>query len=105
MDFALPPDIEAIRARIERFVSERLVPLEAERSSYDEHENIAPPLLDRLRGEAKREGLWALQVPRAWGGQGLSVVAMAACYEAMNGSIFGPVVFNSAARTKLAKFF
>jgi len=97
VDFALPPDIEAIRARIERFVSERLVPLEAERSSYDEHENIAPPLLDRLRGEAKREGLWALQVPRAWDGQGLSVVAMAACYEAMNGSIFGPVVFNSAA--------
>jgi acyl-CoA dehydrogenase len=97
MDFALPADVEALRARIERFVDERLVPLEADASSYDAHENIEPALLDRLRAQAKREGLWALQVPRAWGGQGLSVVAMAACYEAMNASIFGPVVFNSAA--------
>jgi acyl-CoA dehydrogenase len=38
-----------------------------------------------------------LQMPHSRGGQGLSVSAMAVCYEAMNRSIFGPVVFNSAA--------
>jgi acyl-CoA dehydrogenase len=97
MDFALPADVDAIRARIERFVAGRLIALESDPASYDAHENIAPALLETLRGEAKAAGLWALQVPRAWGGQGLSVVAMAACYEAMNASIFGPVVFNSAA--------
>ena len=97
MDFALPAAFDALRVRIERFVAERLVPLEADPASYDAHENIAPALLERLRGEAKAEGLWALQVPKAWGGQGLPVVGMAACYEAMNASIFGPVVFNSAA--------
>jgi acyl-CoA dehydrogenase len=36
-------------------------------------------------------------MPRERGGQGLSVVGMAACYEEMARSIFGPVCFNSAA--------
>ena len=97
MDFTLPADVERVRAAIERFVRERLIPLESDPASFDEHENIAPAVLERMRAEAKREGLWALQVPRAWGGQGISLVGMAACYEAMNASIFGPVVFNSAA--------
>ena len=33
----------------------------------------------------------------AWAARGLPVVGMAACYEEMNYSIFGPVVFNCAA--------
>ncbi|MEO5701758.1 MAG: acyl-CoA dehydrogenase family protein, partial [Casimicrobiaceae bacterium] len=97
MDFTLSREHEAYRARIAAFVRERIIPLESEPASYDAHENIRPELLDSLRGEAKAAGLWALQVPKAWGGQGLAVVAMAACYEEMNASIFGPVVFNSAA--------
>ncbi|MEO6986037.1 MAG: acyl-CoA dehydrogenase family protein [Paralcaligenes sp.] len=36
-------------------------------------------------------------MPRERGGQGLQVADMAPCYEEMNRSIFGPVVFNSAA--------
>src|SRR3546814_2043727 len=36
-------------------------------------------------------------MPKARGGQGLDVAGMAACYEAMGRSIFGPVVFNCAA--------
>ena len=36
-------------------------------------------------------------MPRERGGQGLSTVGLAACYEEMNRSIFGPVAFNSAA--------
>ena len=36
-------------------------------------------------------------MPKALGGGGLSRVGMAACYEEMNRSIFGPVVFNCAA--------
>jgi acyl-CoA dehydrogenase len=97
MDFTLPPDIDATRAKLRSFVNERLIPLEADRVNYDEHENIHPDVLARLRAEAKAEGLWALQMPKARGGGGLPVVGMAACYEEMNRSIFGPVVFNSAA--------
>ena len=45
----------------------------------------------------KAEGLWCLQLKPETGGAGLGKVGMAVCYEAMNRSIFGPVVFNSAA--------
>ena len=97
MDFSLPPDVEDTRARIARFVDERLIPLESDRSSYDAHENIAPEPLARLREAARAEGLWALRMPRERGGQGMSMVGLAACYEEMNRSIFGPVAFNAAA--------
>lgn len=97
MDFALDPQVDAIRLRIRAFVEDRLFPLEADPASYDEHENIAKPLLERLRAEAKAEGLWALQMPKARGGGGLSMAGLAPCYEEMNRSIFGPVVFHGAA--------
>ena len=97
MDFALPPEIDGIRQRVRAFVEERIIPLEADPASYDEHENIAKPLLERLRAEAKAEGLWALGMPKARGGGGMDMVGLAACYEEMNRSIFGPVVFHGAA--------
>lgn len=97
IDYTLDPAVENYRMRIEAFVREELLPLESDPGSYDGHENIAPGLLETLRAKARAAGLWSLQMPMARGGRGLSVVGMAACYEAMNFSIFGPIVFNSAA--------
>lgn len=97
MDFSLPPDIERFRRDVVAFVQERVLPIEADRANWDEHENIREDVRDRLRGEVKARGLWAPQLPKALGGQGLPVVGMAACYEAMNESIFGPACFNCAA--------
>ena len=97
MDFSLSPEIEDYRMRIRAFVDKHLLPLETDRASYDEHENIKLDLLDGLREKAKSEGLWALQMPKALGGQGLNISGIAPCYEEMNRSIFGPVCFNSAA--------
>ena len=97
MDFLLDAKSENFRQRIKDFVEQELMPLERDPASYDEHENIAPALLKATQEKAKKEGLWALQMPEDVGGQGLNIVGMAACYEEMNRSIFGPVVFNSAA--------
>ncbi|RIK84124.1 MAG: acyl-CoA dehydrogenase [Hyphomicrobiales bacterium] len=97
MDFTVSPRIEDFRARIARFVEDRVLPLEADIASYDAHENIRLDLLDTLRAEARAEGLWCIQLRPETGGQGLGRVGMAVCYEAMNRSIFGPAVFNSAA--------
>ncbi|HTO85205.1 MAG TPA: acyl-CoA dehydrogenase family protein [Methylomirabilota bacterium] len=97
MDFRLPPHIESYRSRYRAFVAEGILPVEADPQSFDAHENIALPVLEPLRAKARTAGLWAPQMPRARGGQGLSVVGMAACYEEMGHSIFGPVVFNCAA--------
>lgn len=97
MDFQISPRIESYRQRIAAFVEEKILPLEADRANYDAHENIRLDLADKLRAEARSEGLWCLQLKQENGGQGLGKMGMAVCYEAMNRSIFGPVIFNSAA--------
>jgi acyl-CoA dehydrogenase len=97
MDFRLPPDIADYRRRIRQFVDERLIPAESDPASYGEGGHVGEPLLEELRGEARKAGLWCFQMPRHRGGQGVGFMGMAACYEEMNRSIFGPVVFNCAA--------
>ncbi|MCB1485340.1 MAG: acyl-CoA dehydrogenase family protein [Hyphomicrobiaceae bacterium] len=97
MDFTIPPSLEDYRRRIAAFVATEILPLESEPSSYDEHENIALDVLARLRAKARAQGLWCLQLKPETGGKGIGRVGMAVCYEEMNRSIFGPVVFNSAA--------
>ena len=97
MDFTLSTETEDFRQRIRAFVEKNILPLESDPATYDGHENIRDDLLDGLRDKARAEGLWALAMPKDRGGQGLDTVAMAACYEEMARSIFGPVVFNAAA--------
>ncbi|MBV0891540.1 acyl-CoA dehydrogenase family protein [Paracoccus sp. Z118] len=97
MDFTITPELDRLRRQIVEFVDDRLIPLEADPASYDAHENIDEGLLRTLRAEAKAAGMWCLQLPEDQGGRGVGMMGMAVCYEAMNRSIFGPVVFNSAA--------
>ena len=97
IDFSLAPEVEAIRLRTKAFVAEHIIPLEADRGNYDEHENIRGDLMELLRGKAREAGLWAPQVPKERGGMGLSMTAQAVMYEEANYSIFGPVCFNCAA--------
>jgi len=97
MDFTLPPVIEDARSCIAAFVEREIMPLEADPASYDAHENIRIDLLDAMRAKARAAGLWCIQLDPENGGLGLGRVGMAACYEEMNRSIFGPAVFNSAA--------
>lgn len=97
MDFRIDPRTEEFRRRIAAFVEARIMPLEQVSSAYDAHENISLDVLADLRAQARSEGLWCLQLKPENGGQGLGRAGMAVCYEEMNRSIFGPVVFNSAA--------
>lgn len=97
MDFCVGARTEEFRARIAQFIEQQVLPLESDPQAYDGHGNIALSTLGELRQLAKDEGLWCLQLSPENGGQGLNKQAMAVCYEEMNRSIFGPVVFNSAA--------
>lgn len=97
MDFTLPAEIEDYRLRIRAFVEQEILPVEADRANWDEHENIADAPLQALRAKARDAGLWAFQMPKERGGLGLPFTGLAACYEEMNRSIFGPVCFNAAA--------
>ncbi|MFS8036555.1 acyl-CoA dehydrogenase family protein [Xanthobacter sp. AM11] len=97
MDFTISPQLENLRRRIADFVAREVIPHESDPAAYDAHENIAAPLLARLREKARAEGLWCLQLKPENGGLGVGRVGMAVCYGEMNRSIFGPAVFNSAA--------
>ena len=97
MDFSLSPEIAGHCRTVREFVAREVLPLEADRANYDEHENIRLDVLDGLRAKARKTGIWAPQVVTEYGGMGLSIVAMAALYEEMARSIFGPCAFNCAA--------
>ncbi|MEE3049132.1 MAG: acyl-CoA dehydrogenase family protein [Pseudomonadota bacterium] len=97
MDFTLPPAIEEARQRARQFVEDEVLPVENDPANYDDHENIALAALRPLRAKAKAAGLWAPQMPTERGGMGLPTIGMAAVYEEMNRSIFGPVAINCAA--------
>jgi acyl-CoA dehydrogenase len=96
MNFEIPPGIEDLRQRIAAFVDAHVLPLEGQPEAYDAHGNITHEQLARLRAMAREQGLWCLQLPAA-DGTSIRRTGMAVCYEEMNRSIFGPVVFNSAA--------
>ena len=96
MDFALSPELEALRSRVDDFVTEHIMPLERDRANYDAGENIAPGPLAEMRAKARAAGLWAPQMPVERGGLGLDTRGMAVFYEAAGRSIFGPVCFNCA---------
>ncbi|MEZ5839841.1 MAG: acyl-CoA dehydrogenase family protein [Hyphomicrobiales bacterium] len=97
MDFTLPKEIERVRRRTRIFVEEHVLPVEADRANWDEHDHLQPAALEALREKAREEGLWAPQVPVAMGGMGLPVIGWAAMYEEANYSLFGPAAFNCAA--------
>ncbi|WP_336489917.1 acyl-CoA dehydrogenase family protein [Methylobacterium nigriterrae] len=97
MDFSIDARVEGYRSRVRAFVDRELIPLESEPAAYDAHGNIGLDHLEQMRARARAEGLWCLQLKPETGGAGLDKVGMAVCYEEMNRSIFGPVVFNAAA--------
>jgi acyl-CoA dehydrogenase len=97
MDFTLPADIVDLCARLRSFVEREIMPLEQDRSTYDEYDNIRIDLCDEVRARARQAGLWAPQMPRERGGLGLAITGWAAFYEEANRSIFGPVCLNCQA--------
>lgn len=97
MDFTLPPDAEEYRARVAAFVEAEILPLEDDPASFADHGNLPVATLGAVRDKVKAAGLWAPNVPLERGGLGLSFVALAAAYEEMNRSVFGPACFNAAA--------
>jgi alkylation response protein AidB-like acyl-CoA dehydrogenase len=69
MSFEIPAHVRPIRARVQRFIEERIYPVEP--LLDDRHDQRARATMRRLMGEAKAEGLWALGHPKEIGGQGL----------------------------------
>lgn len=89
--------IETELTSARRFVDEVLLPLEADPAAFGEGEHIRLDRLQEVRAQAKSRGLWAPQVAREHGGLGFTTTQMAAFYEELGRSRFGPVACNCAA--------
>ena len=97
MDFEISPQLHKLRLQVREFVDAHVLPLEADRASYNEYDNIRMELLDEVRAKARAAGLWAPQMPGVRGGLELPVTGWAVFYEEAARSIFGPGVFNCQA--------
>ncbi len=97
MDFTVSPELDKLRLRVRDFIAGEVLPLEHDRDNFNEFENIRLSLLKPMREKARKEGLWAPQMPKERGGLGLSVAEWAVFYEEAARSIFGPVILNCQA--------
>lgn len=97
MDFTLDAASEQYRARVAAHVAEHILPLEDDPANFADHGNLPEDVLVQERARAQEAGLWAPNLPAEHGGLGLPFAGLAASYEEMNRSVFGPVCFGAAA--------
>ena len=92
IDFALTPDLAALQARIRTFITEDLVPLEADprRTRHGPTEDFRRELI----AKARDAGLLAPHVAREYGGMALNHVGRAIAFEEAGYSPLGPVALN-----------
>ena len=95
--FASSDRAAALLARLAAFVEERVLPAEAEYHAHVAQPGqrwTIPPVMERLKREARGAGLWNLFLPHAELGAGLSNLDYAPLAEATGRSLIAPEVFN-----------
>lgn len=88
MEFTVPEEYEALRRRVRAFVERELLPLER---TLPEAPDLPDDLRRQLQEKAKAEGLWALDVRREFGGQGLPNLGMVMVWEELGRSTVPPL--------------
>lgn len=97
MNFDHSPRAKEYLKKIKTFMKEHIIPAEAEYYAHLEQDGqkwTVPPIMEALKAEAKRQGLWNLFLPDEEYGVGLSNVEYAPLAEAMGHSFIAPEVFN-----------
>lgn len=89
------PEFSMVLDTIREFVEQEIVPLE--RPFLDHGFNAILPQLNALRQKARGLGLWLPQIPREYGGMGLSLVEHGHVSEALGRTLLGHYVFNCQA--------
>ena len=87
MEYELPPELAALKARARSFVDRHLIP--DERALSAGHK-VEPATKARLEAAARDAGFWLLNVPREYGGQGLGLLAKCVVWEEIARSIALP---------------
>ncbi|MFM7082098.1 MAG: acyl-CoA dehydrogenase family protein, partial [Actinomycetota bacterium] len=96
IDFTFPPEVEAVRLRVRRFMDETVRP-RWESIDQDDRKQVVKAIVE-LRGKARHEeNLWLPHMPAEWGGMGLGPTAMAAVSAEAAKVGIGPFVLNAQA--------
>jgi len=90
IDFTLPPDVVATRARVRAFMQDEVAPTEARMMSEGGWRQGYAALRDKARGA----GLWAPHMPAEYGGMGLGPLAMACVSAECGRTMMGAYVLN-----------
>jgi acyl-CoA dehydrogenase len=100
MEFELSDRAKEFRERLQAFLEERVHPVERDyveaiRSADSPH--VHPPLMEELKEEARRRGLWNLFLPDPEHGAGLSYLEYAPLAELMGRSMIASEACNCSA--------
>lgn len=95
MDFDPPEEVRPLLAKIERFVADKVVPLEHE--VLEAGFAASHPALEALRAEVKAAGMWGPQIPKDVGGLGLGLVEHGLVSERLGWSPIGHYAFGAQA--------
>ena len=72
MDFYLPDELKELQQKVHHFVATELIPVETE---VNQKENLTREQLLAFREKASHLGLWLYDVPKEYGGMGMSLLA------------------------------
>ena len=99
MDFEYNDKTQHLLGQVREFMIEHIYPNEAEMlAQIADGDRWQPiPMLEQLKDEAKRAGLWNLFLPESELGAGLTNLEYAPLCEEMGRSAFAPEVFNCSA--------
>ena len=95
MDFSIPESTQALLTRIRELMDAEVLPVEKQylgKSFLD-----ALPALNAVRQKVKDAGLWLPQIPKEYGGVGLSFMDYAMACEQLARSPYGNYCFNAQA--------
>ena len=99
MDFTLPEELRMLRENLRRYVDKEMIPVERETTTEDEE--LLPEWRTKFEKGMKDLGLYMFDIPEAYGGQGLGIMARCIIWEelartvaqpARHASITGPSV-------------
>jgi acyl-CoA dehydrogenase len=99
MDFELPEDLRLLQKTVRDFVDRELIPIEMQAMDGPV---MRPEIRAQLERKARDLGLWHLEVPQEYGGQGLSMLGMTVVWQEISRTVAmpprGPAVFGPEIR-------
>ncbi len=87
MDFQLPEELAILKQTVRRFVDKEMIPLEGKSL---EGGKIKPEIKAALDAKAQALGLWLIDVPQEFGGQGLGLLARSVVWEELGRTVALP---------------